>query len=62
MPYRINLEPYVGQWVALHPKSLRVIGHDKSLAIVEQQALQQGIKHPIYYPVPESDAPFVSLG
>jgi hypothetical protein len=32
------------------------MGHDKTLAIVEQQ----GIKHPIFFPVPESDSYFVS--
>lgn len=57
----LNLEPYRGHWVALDPESHQVLGHDELIDVAEQQAIQQSMKHPLLYPVPESDGFFVGM-
>jgi len=59
---RIDLTAYRGQWVALDPKTNRVVGHAVSMRAAEQSAERQGISKPLLVSVPASDGFFVGLG
>jgi hypothetical protein len=58
---RLDVRPYRGQWVAVDPKTHKVVTHDVSLEIAEQKAKAQGVRKPILLPVPKSDAFFVGI-
>ncbi len=46
------LEPYHGQWVALHERT--IVAHDPSFAEVIRQAHARGVEDPLLVPVPSS--------
>lgn len=56
---RLNLRRYRGQWVALDPRTHRVLAHHAALQIAEREAVKRGTKKPLLLPVPKSDAFFV---
>lgn len=58
-PPRLDLTAYRGQWVAIDPKTQKIIASEMSLRAVEQKALRHGIEHPVLLAVPETDAFFV---
>jgi hypothetical protein len=60
-PIRLNLDPYRGEWVALDPKTNRVVSHNTSLKAAEEAAVRRGVRRPLMMPVPESDAYFVGI-
>lgn len=59
---RIDESTYAGQWVALHPDTLAVVSHAKTLKSARQAAAQRGVLDPVMHAVPESDGYFVGAG
>ncbi|HEV7224230.1 MAG TPA: DUF5678 domain-containing protein [Pirellulales bacterium] len=59
---RLDLTAYRGQWVALDPKTNRVVGHAVSLEDAERAGVQKGIAKPLLFFVPISDGYFVGTG
>lgn len=49
---KLNITNYHGQWLALHPKTDKVLGHGKTLEAAEKMAQQKGITKPAFFPVP----------
>jgi hypothetical protein len=60
-PICLDLDPYRGEWIALDPKTHRVVSHNSSLKVAKRVALSRGVPSPLMMPVPESDAYFVGL-
>lgn len=58
---RLDLTAYRGQWVALDPKTNRVVGHAVSLPDAEHAAAKNGVAKPLLLSVPTSNAYFVGL-
>lgn len=58
---RLNLREYRGQWVVLDPKTCRVLTHGASLRVAEREARKRGVRKPLLFPVPKSDAYFIGL-
>ena len=58
-PPRLDVSRYRGEWVALHPKTNRVISHHSSFKTAKQAAHKRGVDRPVLYAVPKSDAYFV---
>jgi hypothetical protein len=56
---RLDVSRYRGEWLALHPDTHRIIAHDVSLNRAKAAAVRQGIRSPLLYAVPKSDAYFV---
>lgn len=56
---RLEVADFRGQWVAIHPKTHKVLGHGSSLEEARQKALGTDKLEPILYFVPKSDAFFV---
>lgn len=56
---RLNLHRYRGQWVALDPRTHRVIAHDITLQVAERDAVMRGTQKPLLLSVPKSDTFFV---
>jgi hypothetical protein len=56
---RIDLSPYRGEWVAIHPRTQVVVSHDPSCKEAERAAIAAGVKRPLLVPVPNSSAFFV---
>jgi hypothetical protein len=59
---RIDESKYAGQWVALHPETLVVVSHAKTLKSARQAAAQRGVSDPVMHAVPENDGYFVGPG
>lgn len=57
----LDLEKYRGEWVALEPKTRRVLGHGPTLAVAERQAVERGVKRPLLMPVMQSEGFFIGL-
>ncbi len=55
----INESRYRGKWIALDPKTYRVVSHSTSLKKAEENARKKGINHPLMHSVPKSDAVFI---
>lgn len=45
---------YPGEWVALHPKTRKVIAHHAKLDKVAGEAEEQGIKNAVFHGVPKA--------
>lgn len=58
----LDVTEYAGKWVAVHPKTLKVIGHGTSLEEARQSTPNLARLEPVLYYVPESDAYFVGHG
>jgi hypothetical protein len=58
---RLNLDAFRGQWVALDPKTNRVVAHNTQLDAAQRDAVHRGIRRPMMVPVPESEAFFVGV-
>jgi hypothetical protein len=56
---RLNVSGFHGQWVALDPKTYKVIGHGASLEEARQSTPSVARLEPLLYFVPRSDAFFV---
>ncbi|MBW3541129.1 MAG: hypothetical protein KY476_12745 [Planctomycetes bacterium] len=61
VPPRVDVRPYRGQWVALHPKTYEIIASGSSLHEAEEAAVARGVSTPVLFPVPHSTAFFVGL-
>jgi len=58
---RLDVDAYRGEWVALDPKTNRVVSHNPSLKLATRDAQRRGVQRPLMLPVPESDAFFVGV-
>lgn len=58
---QIDVDPYRGEWIAMDPKSYRVISHDKSLEQAASAAEQAGYDDPVFMRVPKTDAYFMGF-
>lgn len=58
-PPRLDLTAHKGQWVAIDPKTQRIVASELSLRAVEQKAIKRGVEHPVLLSVAETDAFFV---
>lgn len=56
----LKIDRYRGQWVAIDPKTNKIVSSAVSLREAETKALGRGVRRPIM-PVPESDAFFVGM-
>ena len=56
---QIDVAEFRGEWVALHPRSYKVIGHGASLEDARQSTPGLARLEPVLYFVPRSDAFFV---
>jgi hypothetical protein len=59
---RIDESRYAGEWLALHPQSLAVLAHGKSLKSVREAAAKRGVRDPLMHSVPESSGYFIGAG
>jgi hypothetical protein len=59
MKPHLNVQRYIGKWVALHPKTNVVVAAGTSLTEARRKAVKQGIKHPRLMIVPKSQSYFV---
>jgi hypothetical protein len=55
----LNVSRFRGLWVALHPRTYKVIGHGASLEEARQSTPGVARLEPLLYFVPRSDAYFV---
>ncbi len=58
----INEAKYRGEWVALDPKTYKVVGHSKSIRAATAAAKKKGIESPVLHGVPKSDGYFIGGG
>jgi hypothetical protein len=58
----LDVTEFRGEWVALHPKTYKVIGHGASLEEARKSTPNVARLEPILYFVPESDAFYVGRG
>lgn len=56
---RVDVRPFVGRWVALHPETRKVVVDGATLREARRRAIQQGIERPLLMMVPKSDGYFV---
>ena len=61
-PPRIDESKYDGEWLALHPESLAILAHGKSLESVREAAAKRGVRDPLMHSVPDSQGYFVGAG
>jgi hypothetical protein len=59
---RIDESRYEGEWLALHPESLVILAHGKSLKSVREAAAKRGVRDPLMHSVPDSHGYFVGAG
>lgn len=55
----IDSDKYQGEWIALNPKTDKVVAHSRSLVEAEKAAKEKGIARPLMYAVPKQNAIFV---
>lgn len=58
----LDIDRYRGEWVALEPKSYRVLAHAVSLGTARQAAIEKGVERPVMFSVPESGDLFIGHG
>jgi hypothetical protein len=58
-PPQIDESKYAGEWLALHPESLDILAHGKSLKSVREAAAKRGVRDPLMHSVPDSHGYFV---
>ena len=51
----INIDQYPGEWLALEPGTLRVVGHSMILREVKQQAVEKGVNRPSMFSCPTAE-------
>lgn len=56
---RLDLDRYRGQWLALDPKTRRVVASGRTVKAVREAARRKGLTQPVLHGVPTSDAYFV---
>jgi len=56
---RLNVSAFRGEWVAVHPKTYKVIGHGASLEEARRNTPNLTRLEPLLYFVPRSDAFFI---
>jgi hypothetical protein len=56
---RLDVSAFRGEWIAVHPKTYKVIGHGASLEEARQNTPSVAQLEPLLYFVPRSDAFFV---
>ncbi|MBI4022005.1 MAG: hypothetical protein HY372_01485 [Candidatus Andersenbacteria bacterium] len=59
---RIDETKYRGQWVALDPRTYRVVSHDPVFKKARARAKRRGIERPLMHGVPKSDGYFIGGG
>jgi hypothetical protein len=55
----IDEDKYRGEWIAIDPKTRRIVAHDMSLHKALETARRRGVEDPLMHGVPESDGYFV---
>jgi hypothetical protein len=55
----LNVARYRGQWVAVHPRTYKVVGHGSTPMEAEKTAADYKRVKPLIYYVPKTDAFFV---
>lgn len=55
----LDVTDFPGQWVAVHPRTYKIIGHGASLEEARQSTPNLARLEPVLYYVPESNAFFV---
>lgn len=50
---QIDYKKYIGEYLAIDPKTGEIIAHDKDLLKVSEISISKGVDHPIFSPVQE---------
>lgn len=58
----IDIEQYPGEWLALEPDTLRVVGHSMVLREAEEMGKKLGVERPMMFSCPTADRPYVGHG